>query len=125
MARKKYTPSEKWEMRHGQAYSRWIVVKYIILFVIIVLMGVFTGMQTFELLQRLGCAQNIAWIAAAGIPLVAIAFVYFGIFFPIRRDSKSLYRYANDLEEKAKALEAEVEKLKTAEQPPQPPLPEP
>jgi predicted PurR-regulated permease PerM len=128
MAKKKYTPSEKWERKHGQAYSRWMVVKYIILFVLGAAVGILAAMQAAALLQRLGVSQKVAWIAAVCLPLLTVAFVYFGVFFPLSRDSKSLYKYANDLEETVRALGVKTEDRKKTEEPPitySPPLPMP
>jgi amino acid transporter len=103
MAKQKHTPSEKWELKHAQSHSGWIISKYIILFVLIVLLGVFSGIQFYQMMMNFKASENLAWIVALGIPVFSVAFVYLFVCLPVNRENKSLYRYANKLEAELKA----------------------
>jgi uncharacterized membrane protein (DUF485 family) len=115
----KYTPSEKWELKHANSHSGWIISKYIILFVLIVLLGVFSGIQFYQMMLNFKASENLSWIVALGIPVFSLLFTYLFVFFPISRENKSLYKYANKLEAELKAhktalaeKDAELESLR-------------
>lgn len=125
MTKRRYSPSEKWALRHGHAYARWMVVKYIILFVLVSALSVLAAIQSAALLQQLGASPKVAWIAALCLPLVVILFLYFSVIFPMSRDSRSLYKYASEMEETLRALgvkSAEQQKAEAPQMAEEPPI---